>query len=153
MATCAHSLIHMQACVSVGTEPAGPAGAGGVVCPSVPGLTIQMAPFTNLLPVPLPESGSYFQALLLKLVGGGLGGPGRATPASVQLSAGGAIRAGRGEGTPSSSSVPAAAGLGPGWEAASQLQAFTRAGPAWDALPPWHHWLALAPAVAHPLLG
>lgn len=44
-------------------------GWGRGVRPSVPRLTIQMAPFTDLLPVPLPESGSYFQALLPKLGG------------------------------------------------------------------------------------
>lgn len=69
---CVHVLIHVQAYVSVGAAPTGTGGGGGWwgVCPSVPGLTIQMAPFTKLLPVPLPESGSYFQALFPKLGGG-----------------------------------------------------------------------------------
>lgn len=126
-------------------------GWGWGVRPSVPGLTIQMAPFTKLLPVPLPESGSYFQALLPIL------GWGEALEGLPQLLCGspqGREPGGAWRVSPSLSSVAGAAWLGPGRDAASHLQAFARAVPvAWGAFPPWCHWLILVPPVFSPLLG
>lgn len=104
------------------------------VCPSVQGLTIQMVPFTKLLPIPLRESGSYFQALLPNLEGENRVGHERWTPApaSYQVLLGWALR-------------------GKLLLTSGTLQGlFLQPG---GALPPWCHWLTRPSLAFHPLLG